>query len=232
LTVVASVFLHDGTLLNVLLHNPNHASMLLRIVGWATDVTSFFPLIIGVLLADRLPRDRHTRIDEVLQTLPAPLNARLFGKYLGTTLASLILMVVLYCLGLGLLLSATGNALVFPLGLGIFAAIALPGVLFISAFSLACPAFIWTPVYQFLLVGYWFWGNLFSPTNGIPTLSPTILTPAGGYMAIGFFGDTPVFQVQKATFLQGVESMGVLLAVSVLVLFALWYLLQRQQRCQ
>src|SRR5487761_722591 len=47
------------------------------------------PLGVGILLADRLTRDRRTRVDELLNTLPGTLKMRLLGKYLGTTLASL-----------------------------------------------------------------------------------------------------------------------------------------------
>jgi len=49
------------------------------------------------------------------------------------------------------------------------------------------PAVMWVPLYQFLFVGYWFWGNLLAPSYGIPTLSNTLLTPLGNVAASGFF---------------------------------------------
>ena len=44
-------------------------------------------MVVGIMLADRLPRDRRTRVAELLDTFPGALYARLFGKYLGSTLA-------------------------------------------------------------------------------------------------------------------------------------------------
>ena len=35
----------------------------------------------------------------------------------------------------------------------------LPGLLFVAAFSVSCPVILWVPLYQFLFVGYWFWGR-------------------------------------------------------------------------
>ena len=105
-------------------------------------------------------------------------------------------------------------------------------ILFIGAFSIACTSFLWVPLYQFLFVGYWFWGNLL-PNFGIPTLSETILTPVGGYMCTGFFnpeGREGVCSpgIQGATPLQGVESTLLLLSMAVLVLLALSIFLKRR----
>jgi ABC-type transport system involved in multi-copper enzyme maturation permease subunit len=224
--------LGNGALFDLLLHNPGHYSGVLQVVDWATRVNVLFPILVGVLLADRLSRDGRTRMNEVLNTLPASLGSRLAGKYLGTTLASILPVFLYYCLGLGLLSYSRHDLLIFPLGLEVFAAVILPGILFISAFSIACPAFIWTPIYQFLFVGYWFWGNLFPANIGIPTLSPTILTPIGGYMAAGFYGYNDVYQVHTATSWQGAASLSVLVCIAVLAIVALSWLLKWRQAQQ
>jgi hypothetical protein len=122
---------------------------------------------------------------------------------------------------------------VIPYALLTFATIVLPGILFISAFSIACPAILWVPLYQFLFVGYWFWGNLFPPRFGIPTLSTTILTPIGGYMSIGLFGaGQDLLLIQQATFLEGIESILLLLSISAFVMYVLWSFLKWQQARQ
>ncbi|MFL5653431.1 MAG: hypothetical protein ACJ8CB_04530 [Ktedonobacteraceae bacterium] len=121
--------------------------------------------------------------------------------------------------------------LAIPLALETFAAIVLPGILFIAAFSIACPAILWVPLYQFLYVGYWFWGNWLSPRFGIPTLSNTILTPGGGYISAGFFGEDSIHGLQ-ATPLQGVESMLLLLCIAIFVTLVLWSYLKWQQARQ
>src|SRR5579864_5914097 len=202
------------------------------IVYWTGEVQSFLAIAVGILLADRLPRDRRTKIDEVLNTLPGSFGARISGKYLGSTLATLIPMFAVYSVGVGYILFRWHDIQALPIALTTFATIVLPGILFIGAFSIACTSFLWVPLYQFLFVGYWFWGNLL-PNFGIPTLSETILTPVGGYMCTGFFnpeGREGVCSpgIQGATPLQGVESTLLLLSLAVLVLLALSIFLKRR----
>lgn len=119
--------------------------------------------------------------------------------------------------------------MVLPLALETFATIVLPCMFFVGAFSIAIPAILWVPLYQFLFLGYWFWGNLYAPKS-IPTISATLLTPAGGYMSQGFFGVT-MFHATHATAFQGVESFVLLLILSMLIMLALSsYLLWQQTR--
>lgn len=231
ITFLCFVFLVFGVTAGVfreLLTNAHHLSLLSRILGWTDNVNAIFPICVGVLLADRLSRDRRTKMDELFNALPGALSTRLAGKYFGSTLATLIPMFAIYSLGIGFLLFQSHDILTIPLALETFAAIALPGILFISAFSIACPAILWIPLYQFLFVGYWFWGNILPPQLGIPTLSATLLTPIGGYIAVGFFGDSDRI-ITHATALEGVESMLLLLGIAALVMYVLWYLLKWQQ---
>lgn len=122
-----------------------------------------------------------------------------------------------------------------PLGLLAFAAVNLPGLLFVGAFSIACTAILWVPLYQFLFTGYWFWGNwlLQGPQSPlyipVPTLSGTLLTPAGYYAAIGLFG-VPDF-VLRATAWEGLSSIGLLVAFGVAALYSAHrYLIWRKAR--
>ncbi len=163
------------------------------IIYWTGIVQSFLAVAVGLLLADRLPRDRRTKVDELLKTLPAAVSTRIFGKYLGSTIATLVPMFVIYSIGIAYILLRWHTMQVLPLAFASFAAIVLPGIIFIGAFSIACTAILWVPLYQILFVGYWFWGNLL-PDIGIPTLSTTILTPVGGYMCTGFFNPLGTFR--------------------------------------
>ena len=198
------------------------------LVQWTTNLNKLLPIGIGVLLADRLPRDRRTRVDELFTAMPAALSARLLGKYLGSMLATLVPYFAFYMLGVGYILYQTHNLLALPLGLATFAAIVLPGILFISAFSLACPALLWVPLYQFCFVGYWFWGNMLSPRQGIPTLSNTILTPIGNYMAQGFFR-VNLYTSTMPTPLEGLESMLALIGFAIFALSVLYGYMKFQQ---
>jgi ABC-2 type transport system permease protein len=207
------------------------------IVYWTGEVQSILAVAVGVLLADRLSRDRRTRVDELLNTLPGSLSTRLVGKYLGSTLATLIPMFAVYTVGVGYIVYRWQDVQALPLALATFVAIVLPGVLFVGAFSIACPAILWVPLYQFLFIGYWFWGNLLPSFAGIPTLSDTILTPVGGYMCTGFFnpaGREGVCSpgIEGATAVQGVESILLLLGIAALVMFVLWGYMKCQQARQ
>lgn len=201
------------------------------VAEWARSLNLLLPIAAGVLLADRLARDRKTRVDEVFTSMPGALSIRLAGKYIGSTLATLMPIFLFYSIGVGSIFYQTHNVLTIPYALEAFATISLPGILFVSAFSIACPFLLWVPLYQFLFVGYWFWGNILSPRNGIPTLSPTILTPVGGYMASGFFGDNQQL-IENATVMQGVESLLLLLGISLLVMLVLWRLMKWEQARQ
>src|SRR5215470_18727940 len=160
------------------------------------------PIPLGIFLADRLPRDRRTRVDELFTSMPGALRTRIVGKYLGSLLATIIPMFISYILLIGFLLYQTHNLLSIPLVVADFVLIVLPGTLFVAAFSIACPAIMWVPLYQFLFVGYWFWGNLLPPGRGIPTLSNTILTPLGDTMLAGLYGESGLL-IKHTTVLQG-----------------------------
>ena len=215
------------------LGNLNRFPLLTDVVTWTNIVNTILPIGVGIMLADRLPRDRRVKVDELFSSMPGALSSRLSGKYLGSMVASLVPVLAIYGIGLGVIFYQTQNPTMVLYALEAFAAIVLPGILFISAFSIACPAIMWVPLYQFLFVGYWFWGNWLSSRQGIPTLSDTILTPIGSYMSAGFFGvyTGQVYYVQ-VTALQGVESILLLLGITILVMFALWQLLKWHQARQ
>ncbi len=208
-----------------------HTYPLASVVGdTILNVGFLLPAVFGALLADRLPRDRRTKVEEIFLAMPGALSTRIVGKYLGSMLATLIPMLVFYGLAVGYLFYLSNNVMVVPLALAMFFTVVLPGILFISAFSIACPAIMWVPLYQFCFIGYWFWGNMLSPRQGIPTLSHTILTPVGDYMANGFYGSYA--GGVQATPLQGVESMLLLIGLAAFVLWVVWGLLKWQQARQ
>jgi hypothetical protein len=224
---IALLFLIRGGFHTFVIFEPNEP-LLPLVAEWARGLNFLLPIVAGVVLADRLARDRRTRINELFISTPGALSIRLAGKYAGCTLATLLPIFLFYSIGVSSILIHTHNVMTIPYALEAFATISLPGILFVSAFSIACPFLLWVPLYQFLFVGYWFWGNILGPRTGIPTLSPTILTPVGGYMASGFFGDNQQL-IQNATVTQAVESLSLLLGISLLVMIALWQLMKWEQ---
>jgi hypothetical protein len=98
-------------------------------VQWAQLLALFLPIGVGLLLADRMPRDRRTHVEEVLDTLPGALGARLAGKYLGSTMATLLPVSLEYAIGTGYILTQVLTLRPIPTALAAFATILLPASL-------------------------------------------------------------------------------------------------------
>lgn len=161
----------------------------LTIAASVSGVTAFFlPLAYGVLMSDRVPRERRLRTLEVLRSLPVGAGVRLWGKFLGAGLATAIPLFVGYLAiaALWVLLFHASWDLVGAEAL-VFLGVTLPGLLFVAGWTLLTTEVMPAPVFSVLFVGYWFWGN-FMPPYKMPTLSCTLLTPAGGWAAKGLFG--------------------------------------------
>jgi len=203
---------------------------LLQLVAAVTFDISWLPVIaMGVFLADRFPRERSHRVDELLESTVGTLNTRLAGKYLGCLLGTLLPAFLSYCLAMCVLAFMEHTLLVLPLSLVTYITIVLPGVCFITAFTLACTSLMWVPLYQFLFIGYWFWGNMLGPRNGLPTLSTTILTPRGSFIAAGLFNAPPVNGLTTASPLMGIASLLLLLFIPLLVMLLFYRFLRWEQ---
>src|SRR5579875_3223918 len=146
LVLAGLIFRTPGMIQN--LQNLQSTSLLPAVVIWTQAVNVLFPISIGILLSDRLLRDRRTRVEEVLLTTSAPLGSRIFGKYLGALCATLLPVLIVYVLGIGVIFAFGHSLLVLAYAFVAFVSIVLPGALFVAAFSLACPNFLWVPVYQ------------------------------------------------------------------------------------
>lgn len=234
----------DTRSLGGVLNSSHLASLHLSAMQLATSIavlTNWLsPLGVGIFLADRLRRDRRTRVEEVLNSLPGTLKMRVLGKYLGTFLASLVPALLVYLLAIALMAWLLGNLALIPAALPCYIIVILPGMLFVAAFSLALPMVIWVPLYQFLFFGYWFWGNLFPQGPGLPTLSGTILTPIGSFIANAFFGVSSYGGIGRAAdggihqvpMMGGVASIVVMVGLAILVLIALYQYLRLEQARQ
>jgi hypothetical protein len=144
------------------------------------------PMACGLILADRLTRDRQLHVDEVLQSLPVSPQPRVWGKALGPMLATMVPWLVIELVGFGLLAVYKHTISVLVLGVAAFLTINLPALLFTAALSVVLPVVLWTPAYRFLFIGLWFWAGL-DPSR-IPSISSSLVAPYGGYAAAGLFG--------------------------------------------
>jgi hypothetical protein len=147
------------------------------------------PMLAGVLLADRLVRERRLRIAELVDATGADPLVRLWGKYLGTTAAVAVPLALIWTVTVARFAVVRGQPAAFAAGLLAFVTIQLPGLLFVTGFALVCPMLLNPTLFRVLFVGYWLWGNLLSP-GYLPTLAGTPLTPMGDYARAGFFGGT------------------------------------------
>lgn len=186
----------------------------------------FLPLGVGLVLADRLARDKKLRVDEILDSFPGSLGARLFGKYLGSTLATLVPVGLIYSAGLVYILARFHDPRSLLLALGAFAAIPLPGMLFAAGFSIALPAILKVPLYQILFIGYWFWANLMSPRFKVPSLVGTMLNATGPWAQEAFFHYQWVFLRLNPTVWQGVASIVLLVGLSFVAMCVAWLFLR------
>lgn len=199
-------------------------------VMYLAEFTAWFlPLGAGLALADRLARDKRLHVDEILDTFPASPGTRLLGKFLGSTLATLLLVALIYLLGTGYILARFHDPHSLLLALETFAAIPLPGILFAAGFSVALPAFLKVPVYQILFIGYWFWANLMSPRFRIPTLVGTMLNATGPWAQEAFFHFQWVFLNLHAAVWQGAVSIALLVGLSFLAVFLVSLYLRWEQ---
>jgi len=184
----------------------------------------FFPLVAGILTADRVQRDLRLGMRELQESTPLSPAAYVLTKYAGVLL-SVLLPLLVWAMGIAVLMAAIGHApLAFvPATFVAFLAITVPAFAFVVAFSIACPLVLPLPVYQVLFTGYWFWAN-FIPPQLFPTLNGTLVTPSG--MFVSALMKSP----SEAAALDAALNLGVLAACTLAVLATLTAALARRAR--
>jgi ABC-2 type transport system permease protein len=187
----------------------------MSLLFWARLMAMFLPLGVGLVLADRLARDSRLRVDELFYAIQGSSAGRMTGKFLGSTLATLTPLFIVYFGLVIYMVRVTGTLALLPLALALFAAVILPGSLFVSGFSVTLPAILRVPVYQFLFTGYWFWANLLPPRVGIPSIVGTMLNAAGPWALEGIFNAQWAFLTLHATPLEGFLSIAVLVGLGL-----------------
>ena len=148
----------------------------------------FFPVVAGILSADRVRRDFRLGVRELQDSTPLSSHTYVLAKYLGA-LVSCLLPLFLWVMGISVFMAGIGRAhasMIYAVPVA-FLAITVPAFAFVVAFSLACPLVMPLSIYQILFTGYWFWAN-FIPPKLFPTLNGTLLTPSGAFAQQAFFG--------------------------------------------
>lgn len=192
----------------------------------------FFPVVAGILSADRVRRDFKLGMRELQESSPLGAGPYVLAKYLGT-LGSCLAPLFVWAMAIAVAVVAVGHAVpsflyTVPVA---FLAITVPAFAFVVAFSIACPLVMPLPVYQVLFTGYWFWAN-FVPPALFPTLNGTLLTPNGLHAVGGFFGgDVSTAITSGYDALDATLNLAVLATCVVGVLLVLTgYLVRRARR--
>jgi hypothetical protein len=153
---------------------------------WAGDFMMLGPVGVGGVLADRIRRESRLELSDLLTSTPTGIGPRLWGKAIGAGAATITPFALCWAILLGYLTSKHGAGAI-PVGIAAFVVVILPGLIFVSAFSLTVPLLIGAPLYRLGLAGYWFWGNMVGPDYGIPTPAGTPFEAIGEYPAGAWF---------------------------------------------
>lgn len=160
--------------------------------NWAVLLTILLPIGFGMVLADRLVRDRRLGVGRILDSLPTGPRALVAGKYLGSVAATAVPSLAALLLAAVVEFAARRDVALFGWAMVAFALVMVPGLLFVGAFAVVTPMLITAPLFRVLFVGYWFWGNMLSPLF-LPSLTGTLICPIGDYAASWLLGQTALY---------------------------------------
>ena len=94
----------------------------------SSGLTFLLPIGAGLLLANRIPRDRSLRVEELLRVAPASGATRHFGKYLGATLAVSVPILLIQAAETVYVANYFHDASLFLRSLAMFATVTLPTI--------------------------------------------------------------------------------------------------------
>jgi ABC-2 type transport system permease protein len=146
-------------------------------------------MVFGIVLADRLVRDRKLGVAPLLDVTPSKRSVRLFGKYLGACAATAIPVALVY-----LIVGATfaiwrGRPAALLWAAATFAAVVVPLLLLLTgALAFLGPQLMPTPLFRALIVGIWFWAGATEVESQFPSLAASVLSLTMDYPQHVFFG--------------------------------------------
>jgi ABC-2 type transport system ATP-binding protein len=114
-------------------------------LGWFTPV---LPMVFGIVLADRLVRDRKLGVAELLDVTPTDRGARLVGKYLGACAATAVPVALVYLVVAVAFVVWREQPAALWWGLATFTVIVLPLLLLAGSLSFLGPQLMPTPAVQ------------------------------------------------------------------------------------
>ncbi|MEV0407300.1 hypothetical protein [Actinoallomurus sp. NPDC050550] len=196
------------------------------VADWAINFTMLTPIGVGAVLADRARREARLELNDLLTSTPTGIGPRLWGKAIGAGAATITPVALCWAGLLGYLASSGRGAGVIPVGIEAFAAIILPGLVFISACSVTIPLLTGPALYRLGLFGYWIWGNMVGPRYGIPTLAGTPFEAIGEYPSGAWFHGIMFDAKQRGVHATGADAVTsiVFLLLAALAVLAITHL--------
>ncbi|WP_194894309.1 hypothetical protein [Catenulispora pinisilvae] len=205
----------------------DHAAL---VSDWAGNFMELGPIGVGAVLADRVRREARLELNDLLASTPTGIGPRLWGKAVGAGAATITPFALCWAALLGYL-STKHGAGVIPVGIEVFATVFLPGLIFVTAFSLTVPFLTGPVLFRLGLFGYWVWGNMVGPDYGIPTPAGTPFEAIGEY-PIGAWFHGFMFDARErgwnATSADAVISIAFLLLTALAALATAHYVLNRR----
>ena len=144
-------------------------------------------MIFGIVLADRLVRDRKLGVAELLDSTPTNPGARLVGKYLGVCAATAVPVALLYVAVALAFMVWRGQPAALWWGLATFVVIVLPLLLLAGSLSFLGPQLMPTPLFRVLLVALFFWAAATEVESEFPSFAGTVLSLTMDYPLGVFF---------------------------------------------
>jgi ABC-2 type transport system permease protein len=161
---------------------------------WMVDALGWFtpalPMVFGIVLADRLVRDRKLGVAELLDVTPTNRSARLAGKYLGACAATAVPVALIYLGVAAAFMVWREQPAALWWGLATFAVIVVPLLLLAGSLSFLGPQLMPTPLFRVLIVGLWFWAGVTEVESEFPSFAGTLLSLTMDY-PLGVLFDSP-----------------------------------------
>jgi MFS family permease len=207
-----------------------HGSALLLTNGFVSrtirGANTLFGIIVGLLVSDRIPRDRTLRMVELQQTTSQRYPVYMLGKFLGNMIATLVpsCLVVLLCGTMSLLYGGTFSWL---LSLGIaFLLVFIPVFAIVVAFTLLASAVFPQRLIQVVLPFIWVY--ITSASGGEQKIATLIFSVTGQVVLDHFFyepGTRPAYTLQDVV----LNIALLLISTAVFLLLAIFCLSKRSE---
>lgn len=156
---------------------------------------------VGIALTDRFIQQHRAGLADLLNATPSGHTACMVGAVLGPLGVALVPAAVLL-VTLGVVLGI-GNGSLVPVGAAVIGlgAVLVPAALAITAVATLLGLILPQALARVVVVMLWFWSTAFSPSlfPGVPTLTGTVLSPLGGYLAVATLHVDPVWANGEAS---------------------------------